>query len=119
LYYLLAHASPKIIKHITKASADITIDTSVLYPVTLDCEIYAISKATVVISRITNSKNPTNNKPFDKIDWDLIIITPAYNNNRYASHFYYKNTDFTKIYIYKNKTNTVNYIDNFYQEVKT
>jgi hypothetical protein len=79
----------------------------------MDYEVYAISKAIVVISRITNSKNPTNNKLFDKIDWDLIIITPAYNNNRYASYFRCKNTDFTKIYIYKNKINTIDYTNNF------
>jgi hypothetical protein len=53
------------------------------------------------------------------MDWDLIIMIPAYNNNRYASYFRYKNTDFTKIYIYKNKTNTIDYIDNFCQEVET
>jgi hypothetical protein len=66
-----------------------------------------------VISCIANSKNLTNNKLFDKIDWDLIIITPAYNNNKYTSYFRYKDTDFTKIYIYKNKINTVDYINNF------
>jgi hypothetical protein len=46
-------------------------------------------------------------------------MTPIYNNNRYTSYFCYKDTDFTKIYIYKNKINTIEYIDNFYQEVKT
>jgi hypothetical protein len=46
-------------------------------------------------------------------------MTPVYNGNRYASHFRYKNTDFTKIYIYKNKTNTVDYANNFCQEVET
>jgi hypothetical protein len=113
LYYLLAYTSPEVIKHIAKASADITIDISVLYLVTLDYEIYTISKATIVISCITDFENPTNNKLFDKMDWDLIIITPAYNNNRYASYFCYKNTNFTKIYIYKNKIDTIDYINNF------
>jgi hypothetical protein len=46
-------------------------------------------------------------------------MTPAYNNNRYASYFRYKNTDFTKIYTYKNKTDAIDYIDNFCQEIKT
>jgi hypothetical protein len=53
------------------------------------------------------------------MDWDLIIMTPAYNSNKYASYFYYKDTDFTKIYTYKNKTDTMDYTDNFCQEVKT
>jgi hypothetical protein len=65
---LLAHTSPEVIKHIAKTSADITVDISVLYPVTLDYEIYTISKATIVISRIADSKNLTNSKPFDKMD---------------------------------------------------
>jgi hypothetical protein len=78
LHYLLAYASPEVVKHIAKTSADITIDISILYLVTLDYEIYAISKATVVISRIANSENPTNSKPFDEVDWDLIIRTPTY-----------------------------------------
>jgi hypothetical protein len=113
LYYLLAYTSPEIVKHITKASVDITIDTSVLCLVTLDYEIYTISKIIIVISCITDSKNLINNKPFDKMDWDLIIMILVYNSNRYASYFCCKNTDFTKIYIYKNKTNTIDYIDNF------
>jgi hypothetical protein len=46
-------------------------------------------------------------------------MTPAYNNNRYASYFRYKDTDFTKIYTYKNKTDTMDHIDNFCQEVET
>jgi hypothetical protein len=53
------------------------------------------------------------------VDWDLIIITPAYNSNRYASYFRCKNTDFTKIYICKNKIDAVDYIDNFCQEIET
>jgi hypothetical protein len=68
LYYLLAHASLEVIKHIAKTSVDITIDILILYLLTLDYEIYTISKATIIISCITNSKNPTNSKPFDKID---------------------------------------------------
>jgi hypothetical protein len=113
LYYLLAYTSPEVVKHIAKASVDITVDILVLYPVTLDYEIYAVSKAIIVISCITDSENPTNSKPFDKVDWDLIIMIPAYNNNRYASYFRCKNTDFTKIYIYKNKIDTVDHTDNF------
>jgi hypothetical protein len=68
LYYLLAHASLEVVKHIAKASADITIDISVLYPATLDYKIYTISKAIVVISCIADSENLTNNKLFDKMD---------------------------------------------------
>jgi hypothetical protein len=68
LYYLLAYASPEVVKHIAKASTDITINILVLYLVTLDYEIYTISKIIIVISYITDSKNPTNNKPFDKMD---------------------------------------------------
>jgi hypothetical protein len=65
---LLAYASPEVVKHVAKTSADITVDTSVLCLVTLDYEVYTISKIIVVISRITNSENPTNNKLFDKMD---------------------------------------------------
>jgi hypothetical protein len=68
LYYLLAYTSPEIIKHIAKTSADIIIDILVLCLVTLDYEIYTISKVIVIISCIVDSENPTNNKPFDKID---------------------------------------------------
>jgi hypothetical protein len=68
LHYLLAHASLKIIKHVAKTSIDIIIDNLVLCLVTLDYEIYIISKITIIISRIADSKNSTNNKPFDKVD---------------------------------------------------
>jgi hypothetical protein len=46
-------------------------------------------------------------------------MTPAYNSNRYASHFRCKDTDFTKIYTCKNKTDAVDHADNFCQEVET
>jgi hypothetical protein len=46
-------------------------------------------------------------------------MTPAYNSNRYASYFCCKDTDFTKIYTCKNKTDTVDHADNFCQEVET
>jgi hypothetical protein len=46
-------------------------------------------------------------------------MTPAYNGNRYASYFRCKDTDFTKIYTCKNKTDTVDHTDNFCQEVET
>jgi hypothetical protein len=46
-------------------------------------------------------------------------MTPIYNSNRYTSHFYYKDTDFTKIYTYKNKIDAVDHINNFCQEVET
>jgi hypothetical protein len=87
LHYLLAYISLEVIKHIAKTSTNITINILVLYLVTLDCEIYIISKTIIIISCITNSENPTNNKLFDKVDWDLVIITPVYNSNRYASYF--------------------------------
>jgi hypothetical protein len=119
LYYLLAHASLEVVKHIAKASADITIDISVLCLVTLDCEVYTVSKVIIVISRIADFENLTNSKLFDEVDWDLIIMIPAYNSDKYTSHFCYKDTDFTKIYIYKNKTNTMDHIDNFCQEIET
>jgi hypothetical protein len=65
---LLAYASPEVVKHIAKTSADITIDTLVLCLVTLDYKIYTISKIIIVISCIIDSENPINNKPFDKVD---------------------------------------------------
>jgi hypothetical protein len=68
LYYLLAYTSPEVVKHITKTSADITIDILVLCLVTLDYEIYIISKTIIVISCITDSENLTNSKLFDKVD---------------------------------------------------
>jgi hypothetical protein len=68
LYYLLAYASPEVVKHIAKTSTDITVDILVLYPVTLDYKIYAISKTIIIISCITNSENLINNKLFDEVD---------------------------------------------------
>jgi hypothetical protein len=68
LHYLLAHASLEVIKHVAKASADITVDILVLCLVTLDCEVCVVSKAIVVISYIVDSENLTNNKLFDKVD---------------------------------------------------
>jgi hypothetical protein len=68
LHYLLAYASPEVVKHIAKASVDITVDILVLCLATLDYEICAVSKAIVVISCIADSENPTNSKPFDKVD---------------------------------------------------
>jgi hypothetical protein len=61
----LAHASPKVIAHVQKASRDTVVDGTIPALNTIQCETCSVSKATEQISRSTETEDLTNRLPFD------------------------------------------------------
>ena len=88
LYYILAHPGPKAIQHLKDSAVDIIIDSSEPCPCKSDCETCMLAKAQKQVSRRTDGQEPANNKPFDRITYDLIDLCDrsAYNRDNWVSH---------------------------------
>ena len=70
-------------------------------PTAIKCEVCAISKAHQIISR-----RPTSiaTKPFERVHFDLVYMSEAYNVERYFSHFYDEVTMMNHVYTHSSKT---------------
>jgi hypothetical protein len=82
------------------------------------CEACAVSKATEIVSRRT-AKTPAADEPMARVTYDLVHITPAYNNNQWISHFrdYYTKMDF--VYTHHTKGQATAIVENFLNLIKT
>jgi hypothetical protein len=65
------------------------------------------------------AKTPITDKSIMCIAYDLVYITPIYNNNQWISHFrdYYIKMDF--VYTYHTKGQAIAIIKNFLKLIKT
>ena len=66
MHRVLSHASPEVIAHVALVGNDITIDNSSPTPTTIECETYALSKATEIVSQRAEVEEPENDVPFDR-----------------------------------------------------
>ena len=90
IYRILGHVSKDTISYVQEASANITIDNSVLCPTTIQCENYALSKAQAVILRRSIPRNEITSRGTDMFNntaWDIIIMNPGYNSYIVISYF--------------------------------
>src|SRR5579862_4653577 len=72
-YQRLGHIGPEAVKHLPEIEKN-----GMGTPKTIDCETCSISKTHQIISRQPQARA---NKPFKKIHFDLIQMTPAYNGD--------------------------------------
>jgi Reverse transcriptase (RNA-dependent DNA polymerase) len=82
------------------------------------CEACAVSRATEIVSRRTG-KTPAADEPIARVAYDLVHMTPAYNNNQWISHFrdYYTKMDF--VYTHHTKGQATAIVENFLNLIKT
>jgi hypothetical protein len=82
------------------------------------CEACAVSKATEIVSRRT-AKTPAADEPMARVAYDLVHMTPAYNNNQWISHFrdYYTKMDF--VYTHHTKGQATAIVENFLNLINT
>jgi hypothetical protein len=82
------------------------------------CEACAVSKGTEIVSRRT-AKTPTADEPMARVAYDLVYMTPAYNNNQWISHFrdYYTKMDF--VYTHHTNGQAIAIVENFLNLIKT
>ena len=76
---IMAHAGPDAIDHLEQAVTGARVSGSP--PRTVDCEECALSKAHQIVSRRPNTENPAN-EPLERIAYDLIPMTTAYNKDQ-------------------------------------
>ena len=70
----LAHAGSDVIAHLQDAVIGAKVDRK--GPSTIECETCAVSKAKQIIAR---QPTPIVEKSYERIHWDLIPMTTAYN----------------------------------------
>ena len=97
LHYRLGHPSDEVIEHLEEASRD----TRVQGKREGVCDPCRVSKAHKIISRRTPEPSTY---PFQKVHFDLITETPAYNGDRYVLHFVDSYTNYHRVYTIPNKS---------------
>jgi hypothetical protein len=105
LHQALGHPGPKIIDKIPGAVQGLRIKPdSAPAPSTIDCDTCSRTKATEIVSRRTTVEDPTNGKPFDRVCWDMIQLEPAFNGDKWVSHFYCTDHLFHLVYTHARKS---------------
>ena len=113
---VLGHSGPEALSQLEQAvhGAKVTGEG----PTTTECETCGLSKAHKLISRRTNKEDPAE-APMARVAYDLIQMTPAYNGDKWISHFsdYFTSMDF--IYTHTKKSQSVEIIKEFVAMIKT
>lgn len=101
-HQLLAHANNEAIQHLTTAAEGVELTDKEPVPKTNKCEECALSKAHKLVSR-SPDKSETSDKPFFRINFDLIAMTTAMNKDQWISHIACYATGFHMIYTHPSK----------------
>ena len=101
-HQILAHAGPETIQQLPNAAEGIKISDTLPAPKTNECETCALSKAHQLISR-SSIKSESSDKPFHRITYDLIPLSPALNRHRWVSHFACSYLDFNMVFTHAHK----------------
>jgi hypothetical protein len=112
----MGHPGAEPLSHLGEHTTEARIEKST-EPLT-PYEACAMSKATEIISRRI-AKTPTADELMTRVTYDLIYITPTYNNNQWISHFrnYYMKMDF--IYTHHTNVQAIVIVQNFLNLIKT
>jgi hypothetical protein len=102
-HIMLNHVRPEIVEHLEKAIDDVKIinDSSVLS--TIACETCDLTKTHSVVSRRLNQFESASYS-LDRIDFDLIFMHCAYNDDQLISHFicFFSHMNFVWTHLKKN-----------------
>jgi len=93
----LGHAGPEAIAHLSEAATGAKL---IRGPSTIDCETCSVSKATRVISR---RASPRGTHPYERVCWDLIQMSKAYNGDKWISHMRCDRTCMNHVYTQRSK----------------
>jgi hypothetical protein len=112
----MAHAGSEAIGHLQRAVTGATVTGQA--PNTINCETCSLGKAHQLISRRSGKEEPAE-KPLARSSYDLIEMAPAYNGEKWVSHFscYYTSMDF--IYTHHKKSQATEIVKEFLNMVRT
>ena len=108
---IMGHASPEVIGHLEDAVQGLKVDEkSAKCPTSIECVTCARCKPTQIISRRSETEEAIETKPGMSWAWDMIHEIPAYNGDRYCSHFQCLNTRFNMVYTHSHVSDTIHII---------
>lgn len=81
------------------------------------CETCALSKAREIVSRRSDREIPVE-KPLERVGFDLIQMSPAYNNHEWISHFRCFHTGVDFVYTHSKKSQTTDIVVAFFNLVE-
>ena len=93
----LGHAGPEAIAHLSEAATGAKL---IRGPSTTECETCSVSKATRVVSR---RATPRGTYPYERVCWDLIQMSKAYNGDKWISHMRCDRTCMNHVYTQRTK----------------
>jgi hypothetical protein len=100
----LGHPGPQTMAHLPKAvEGNVKIHHT---PNTKQCEVCSLSKAHQIVSR-SNFKETPSTRPFQRICYDLIPMTRAYNGHKYLSHFHCDWSMFEFVFTHRKKNDCI------------
>jgi Reverse transcriptase (RNA-dependent DNA polymerase) len=110
IHQILGHASPEAISKLAHTNTDVTIDNSKApCPDTATCEVCRLSKATRQISRSTDKEDPAI-RPFDRLQYDIVEFSEAYNGDKFASHIVCSFSGYHFVITHKRKSDATSII---------
>ena len=113
---ILGHPNQQAVAHLESAAAGAKVDsTSTSAGSCVTCH---LSKAHHVVSRRPDKEDPAS-EPLTRISYDLVEFAPAYNGDKWMSHFrcYYTSMDW--VYTHAKKSQAVDVIKEFVNMVHT
>jgi Reverse transcriptase (RNA-dependent DNA polymerase) len=113
---ILGHPGPDTIAHLEKAVDNVRVTGTA--PSTIECETCAQSKARQVVSRRAGQEEPAG-EPLERVGYDLIPVEPAYNRDKWVSHFRCFQTGADFVYTHPRKNDAVAVIKEFLNMAKT
>jgi Reverse transcriptase (RNA-dependent DNA polymerase) len=107
---ILGHAGQEAISHLEENVEGATVKGTA--PNTTECDTCALTKAHELVSRRNSQEIPVT-KPFERVGWDLISMTTAYNGDKWVSHFTCFVTTFDVVYTHPRKNDALAMFDDF------
>ena len=122
-HQMLAHAFSEVIQHLEASAEGVKISDkdakgNINVPKTNECESCALSKAHRVISRSPDNAE-TFTKPFYRVTYDLMQLTPALNKDEWISHFACHATDFNMVFTHQRKSEAIRIVREAINIIKT
>lgn len=114
----LAHANPEVIQHLQANSEGVIVTQDSPAPSTTQCQACALAKAHKIISR-SSSKEEDSTEPFFRLSYDLLQLQPAYNQDKWVSHFACLKTGFTFIFTHQDKSEAQEIVQFVIKLIKT
>ena len=98
----MAHAGAEVISKLLIAVEGVELTSTCCPDESKSCETCRLSKAKAIVSRRSDNEIPATG-PFSRMSYDLIPMSPGYNNDQWISQFVDQDTGFHSIWMHRSK----------------